>query len=274
MKRMKDSVFVFLILLFSFYGGHLCAQQKYNPGDTLSIMASAGLNFRDGKGLHSNKISILRYAAEVVVVKDETPIKKVEYDGIQGQWILVNYYDRKGYVFDGYLSKIHAWYEFDLEKYFHYNFDTLGKPQILKTYATYNDMTGHDTIQLTLQQFKNGASITNNRDFGGIIYVIPNMTFEEAFLLARITGVVLIQDVLFSSPYKGKNYEPNITYLNIKKDGKGMIQTMFVHKAIEEASCADGGSISVEFNRNQLGHIQIAIDSDGNDFDMEIKELK
>ncbi|EOQ88659.1 SH3 domain protein [Leptospira yanagawae serovar Saopaulo str. Sao Paulo = ATCC 700523] len=106
MKQIQQTHVKILILIpiFLFYGS-LGAISYYDNGETLTVMAEKGLNLRDKPSTNGKKVTQIPLSAQVKVLsKKETKTETIE--GIKGYWIEVSFQKSKGYVFDGFLSRL------------------------------------------------------------------------------------------------------------------------------------------------------------------------
>jgi len=118
-----------LTILFALAATVMQAVGDYKNGDKLFVCASSGLIFREGPSQKSAKIMTIPYGQGVIVadtmirdkpfevnearvyladVTDENGQNVYKYYKIKGYWVKVNYGNRRGYVFDGYLSRLPA----------------------------------------------------------------------------------------------------------------------------------------------------------------------
>ena len=74
--------------------------------DTYSVLAAAGLTMRKKPAINGEKILQIPALTQVKVL-EKTGVS-VTVDGIKGQWVMAQYKGQKGYIFDGFLSKLPA----------------------------------------------------------------------------------------------------------------------------------------------------------------------
>ena len=72
----------------------------------LTVSATSGLSMRTAPGLSSDNIMIIPNGAEVEVILRETDPLVETVEWTKGQWTYVKYGERKGYVFDGFLTNL------------------------------------------------------------------------------------------------------------------------------------------------------------------------
>ncbi|TGL75940.1 SH3 domain-containing protein [Leptospira jelokensis] len=106
MKQLQQICVKLLILIPMFLCfGPLGAISYYDNGETLTVMAEKGLNLRDKPSAKGKKLTQIPLGGQVKVLsKKET--KPETIDGIKGYWIEVSFQTSKGYVFDGFLSRL------------------------------------------------------------------------------------------------------------------------------------------------------------------------
>ncbi|NPV01640.1 MAG: SH3 domain-containing protein [Brevinematales bacterium] len=80
----------------------------YAPGDTLNVLAISGLNLREKADINGKPIVKVPYAGMLTVLKDTAKPVVFSFDNIDGHWVYAEYEGKKGYIFDGYLSKLPA----------------------------------------------------------------------------------------------------------------------------------------------------------------------
>ena len=80
--------------------------QFYEVGDNLNVNARSGLNVRDEPGVEGSKVGFLEYGQKVKVSSKEFISKRDTFDNLEGGWIEIETGAMKGYVFDGFLTKL------------------------------------------------------------------------------------------------------------------------------------------------------------------------
>lgn len=86
--------------------------------DYYSVIANPGLQMRTSPSLNGEKIMLIPFGEKIKVLRKTDISMKAE--GLHGFWYLVEYKDKQGYVFSGFLSKISIkdFYESYLRKIF------------------------------------------------------------------------------------------------------------------------------------------------------------
>lgn len=103
LQQTQVRFWILLAILLNF--GSVGAISYYDTGEMLTVMAEKGLNLRDKPSAKGKKVIQIPMGGRVKVIsKKET--KPETIDGIKGFWIEVNYQTWKGYVFDGFLSRL------------------------------------------------------------------------------------------------------------------------------------------------------------------------
>ena len=80
--------------------------QTYQVGDNLNVNARSGLNVRNVPGVQGSQIGFLEYGQKVKVISKEFINQRDTFDNLDGGWIEIEMGEVKGYVFDGYLTKL------------------------------------------------------------------------------------------------------------------------------------------------------------------------
>ncbi len=168
-----------IILILALSEGHTVV---YKKGNRLNVLATS-LNMWSKPSIKSKKIGRVPYGARVTVLKKTKKTYKSE--GIKGHWVKVKYGKRKGYIFDGYLTKLPAPPK-DCKSLKHYADSKLGK--IGKNHKNVlNDKEGENHIRYW-QQYKYNAKIEIHQFYEDreTSLILKNVTTEEVFLIARL----------------------------------------------------------------------------------------
>ena len=188
MKRTLFNLLIVPLLLNTLYG-----QTFYHEGDTLYVWASSGLNIRESFEKSSEIIGNISFGEKIVILKtgdnkstelrvksscliDSKPTNEFF---LKGKMTMIRYKELEGYVFDAFLSRFTPipteYILFNFNEFLENKFDTL---QILKTY------TGDNTSEQII--LSNGINIYTKTvsTCGQITYIIPDITFQEGFLIA------------------------------------------------------------------------------------------
>lgn len=81
---------------------------NYSIGDTLYTYAFNGLKLREQPTLNSKVLHVIEFGQKVQItdVSKNEYDERIEIDKIKGNWVAINFNEIKGFVFDGYLSKL------------------------------------------------------------------------------------------------------------------------------------------------------------------------
>lgn len=196
---MKNTTLFVAIVWFSI-ATQAKAIRYYHEGDTLYVWAQSGLILRDEPGFDSKKIEALSFGTMVVtkrrkemdtLIVSVAAIPPCTYEGqnypgykISGQWVEITANGKKGYVFDGYLSKYppanaKEMSDSDLDSYLARVFGLASqvKDRGRDQYVT----------KFACNFYKNGAS-GQSRAIGSSVaeatYILPELSLEEGYLIA------------------------------------------------------------------------------------------
>jgi len=180
---MKYYLAVFAILSTSL----AFAIENYQPHEALNVLTLSGIKLRDKPG--GSVIQSIPYAAKVTTLEGKNNNFPVTVEGIKGAWVKVNFNDKIGYVFDGFLSRLPApsLTDANLRAYVKREFKVLSEDLPL-AYLTTNDLGASGNTVLFLEW--NGQKCAYENHFyyegGGESLSIPGVSMEEAYLLIRI----------------------------------------------------------------------------------------
>lgn len=191
----KQSMKILIGILFSFFLLISCqtafSQTRYKKGDTLTVFYLEGIRLRKEAGIDAEIISRLNFGNKVKVVDENIGKLPFEdefslYYTIKGYWVLVETPAGRGYVFDGYLSRMRI-AEDDYAIYGSEMGDVL--PKMLqgvnakKLHKKHKKNLG-EYEQIT---YKNGwiEEIGTFNDCKYIKISVPNITFLEGLLLLK-----------------------------------------------------------------------------------------
>ena len=179
LRALLFSVLCFLLVKESY------SIQSYTAGQQLNVLASSGMNLRDApKGTVLQKIP---YGARIKTLQAKSTTNPETIEGIQGNWVKVEYNGAMGFLFDGFLS-------------------TLPAPEVnganLHSYAKKWMNPLSELIEIDYHRYNMGPSVRATQLFklksdtivyfsdvycegGTEILSIPTISLEEANLLAR-----------------------------------------------------------------------------------------
>jgi hypothetical protein len=174
--------------------------QSYTAGQQLNVLATSGINLRDApKGTVLQKIP---YGARIKTLQAKSTTNPETIEGIQGNWVKVEYNGAMGFLFDGFLS-------------------TLPAPEVnganLHLYAKKWMNPISELIEIDYHRFNMGPSVRATQLFklksdtvvyfsdvyyegGTEILSIPNISLEEAYLLVRANFTEIYETTLMEGP--------------------------------------------------------------------------
>jgi hypothetical protein len=160
--------------------------QSYTAGQTLNVLATSGMNLRDApKGTVLQKIP---YGSRVKTLQAKSSTNPETIEGIQGNWVKVDYNGTSGFVFDGFLSTLPApeLSGNDLRNYLITKTHPLSG--LVRAYS-YLTAEGRESNAVALYSIGNDTLAYNERNqverFTTESLTLPGKTAEEAYLLIR-----------------------------------------------------------------------------------------
>jgi hypothetical protein len=204
---------LFRALLFStifvLLAKDLFSIQSYNSGQQLNVLATSGMNLRDApKG---NVLKKIPYGSHIKTLQAKSSANPEMIEGIQGNWVKVDYNGTTGFLFDGFLSMLPA-------------------PEIngadLHLYAKKWMSPLSDYLEIDYHRFNMGPSVRATQLFklksdtvvyfsdvyyegGTEILSIPNISLEEAYLLVKANFAEIYETTIKAGP---EAMESDITY--------------------------------------------------------------
>lgn len=182
---------------------------SYSSGQQLNVLAISGMNLRDApKG---NVLKKIPYGARIKTLQSKDNTNPETIEGIQGNWVKVDFNGATGFLFDGFLS-------------------TLPAPEIngadLHLYAKKWMSPLSDYLEIDYHRFNMGPSVRATQLFklksdtvvyfsdayyegGTEILSIPNISLEEAYLLAKANFAEIYETTIKAGP---EAMESDITY--------------------------------------------------------------
>ncbi len=193
----KGLLIVALLLTLS---KHSFSIQYYTAGQQLNVLATSGMNLRDApKGTVLQKIP---YGSRIKTLQAKSTTNLETIEGIQGNWVKVEYNGAVGFLFDGFLS-------------------TLPAPESngadLHSYAKKWMNSISELMEIDYHRFNMGPSVRATQLFklksdtvvyfsdvyyegGTQILSIPNVSLEEAYLVAKACYAEIYETTLKASP--------------------------------------------------------------------------
>ena len=195
---MKLSLTIIITILIQI---NLFGIERYSKGDTL-FNWSTKLNLRESPNLKSNIIAQIGNGEKVIVNQnkyfkeadcqinnDAKDWKRV----ITGRWVEVIYYNKKGFVFDAYLSK--------------YEKEQITNDEIFVRKDTLR-IPDYDTFYRLNKESGIVKEIGIGIEWRKSVYYIPDFSIEEA--------IYLIKESHIDYKFGDKNWKIDITYQTVK----------------------------------------------------------
>lgn len=111
MRFWKNSTIVLKVFSFVFiiYSMLSIAPKETQTYKGLFVNAESGLYLRSKPSVKGNKLGLVPYGEEVVLLKGSGIIEKI--DGKQGEWVFVRWQKKEGWVFNAYLIEQFKYWE-------------------------------------------------------------------------------------------------------------------------------------------------------------------
>jgi len=130
------------------------------------------------------------YGTKITIIQVEEELKSIVTEGIVGYWQKVKYNNKTGYIVSSYVlpMPVPKAGAKTVSDYFAQVSTKAGSPLIIKRSDPALNETGEFT--LTKQMYKNGMEWHNAQgyEFGSNLYMLPDFTIEQCFLLVRLLG--------------------------------------------------------------------------------------
>lgn len=82
------------------------AIRNYGSGQQLNVLAPSGMNLRDAP--EGNVLQRIPYGSQIKTLQAKSTMHAKTIEGIQGNWVKVEYNGKTGFLFDGFLSSLPA----------------------------------------------------------------------------------------------------------------------------------------------------------------------
>ena len=108
MGNFKIKILLIVVILNLMCSEMTSQNLNYSIGDKLYTYALSGLKLREQPTLNSKVLHVIEFGQKVQItdiIKNENE-ERIEIDNIKGNWVAIKFNEIKGYVFDGYLSKL------------------------------------------------------------------------------------------------------------------------------------------------------------------------
>ena len=206
------SIIIFSILLLS-----QISKGNYIENDTLNVLAINGLNIRLAKSGQSEKIGNIKYGESVVIKNTFKFAHKDTIERRAGNWVEINYKDKTGFIFDGYLSKLpvpklndfeESEPYFRMREYLSSNFQNIVKP--IKIIEPYFDLDGKDGEGFHVSVWTNNLKL---KEKGGYEWFEYSFYFEQTRFaeILSLFEIFISQSRGYKAEYKKviKSYNPS-----------------------------------------------------------------
>jgi hypothetical protein len=181
LRALLFSVLCFLLVKESY------SIQSYTAGQQLNVLATSGMNLRDApKGTVLQKIP---YGARVKTLQAKSTTNPETIEGIQGNWVKVEYNGAMGFLFDGFLSTLPApeLSNHDLLEYLEQR--SMRISGLITTYAYETPEVGLEINSVALFRLANDTIAYSAFDQADRFLTetasFPGVSAEEAYLVLR-----------------------------------------------------------------------------------------
>jgi hypothetical protein len=178
---MKRMIVLAVVIFFS----ASCFSQQ-----THYAAAKAGLSIREQPNTSAKVLDKIPYGEKLAIVPNTEQQVAIATEGFNGFWWKVKYKDKTGYIVSSYVLPIpvpKAGIK-TLPDYFAQVSAPAGSPLVIKKSDQALNEMGEST--LTKQLYKNGMEWHKAEGYenGSYLYIIPDLTVEQCFLLVRLIG--------------------------------------------------------------------------------------
>jgi len=150
--------------------------------------AKTGISLREMPNANAKLLDKVPYGGKVTTQLDTFPPSTIITEGFKGAWWKVEYNNKQGYVSSSYLLPVPPPKTGikNLKDYFAQVSSALGDKLVIKKSDEALNEMGEST--LTKQFFKNGMECQETQAYesGSEVYVLPDFSVEQCFLLLRI----------------------------------------------------------------------------------------
>ncbi|MBK8521446.1 MAG: SH3 domain-containing protein [Chitinophagaceae bacterium] len=175
-------IIVTIVILF-FYSSSFSQYTYY-------AAAKAGLSMREQPNTSAKVLEKIAYGEKLITVAEEGAQVAISTEGFTGFWWKVKYNNKTGYIVNSYLLPMPAPKAGTktVSDYFAQVSTKAGSPLVIKRADPVLNETGEFT--LTKQLYKNGMEWHHAQgyEFGSNLYMLPDFTIEQCFLLVRLLG--------------------------------------------------------------------------------------
>lgn len=157
---------------------------------TYYAAAKAGLSMREQPNTSAKVLEKIAYGEKLITVADEGAQMAISTEGFNGYWWKVKYNNKTGYIVNIYVLPMpppKATVK-KLSDYFAQVSSKAAAPLVIKKSEA--AMAEMGELSLTKQLYKNGMEwhSTQGYEYGSDLYLLPDFTIEQCFLLVRLIG--------------------------------------------------------------------------------------
>jgi Bacterial SH3 domain len=150
----------------------------------LYVAAKTGLSIREKPDAGAKVLDKIPYGVKIIVQEAGEEPKKINTEGLSGNWRKVSYNNKTGYIVDSYLFPFpppKAGIK-TMKEYLEQLSPAFGSKLVVKSG---NEETGSE---LHKQLYKNGGEWHEFRgyEYGSDTYFLPDFTIQQGFLLVRL----------------------------------------------------------------------------------------
>lgn len=157
---------------------------------TYYAAAKAGLSMREQPNTSAKVLEKIAYGEKLLTVAEAGAQLAVSTEGFNGYWWKVKYNNKTGYIVNSYVLPLPPPKTGikKLSDYFAQVSSRAGNPLVIKKTDAALAETGE--LSLTKQLYKNGMEwhSTQGYEYGSDLYLLPEFTMEQCFLLVRLIG--------------------------------------------------------------------------------------
>lgn len=179
---------IFVTLVITFFYSSSFSQYTYYAA------AKTGLSMREQPNTNAVVLGKTAYGEKPITVADEGAQVAISTEGFNGFWWKVKYNNKTGYIVNSYVlpMPVPKAGTKTVSDYFAQVSTKAGSPLVIKRSDPALNETGEFT--LTKQLFKNGMEWHHAQgyEFGSNLYMLPDFTIEQCFLLVRLSNAVPI----------------------------------------------------------------------------------
>ena len=163
-----------------------CAQESLGM---FYVALNGGLSIREKPETGATVIGKIPYGTKISLLQPPQQIKSIVTEGIEGQWKLVKYSGKTGYVINSYVlpwPPPNVTLVKDMKQYLkQVSLPFGGKLQVKKGGL---DKIGEAGWQINKQLYKNGAEWQEflGYEYHSDVYILPDFTITQGFLLLRL----------------------------------------------------------------------------------------